>query len=238
MPNVTPELLALCLIWYIVFLLSTTCHEAAHAWAAKLGGDLTAYHGGQVSLNPLPHIQRAPIGMVLAPLVSFFWQGGRWMIGWASAPYDIRWAERYPRRAAWMALAGPAANFVLMLLAAAGIRMGMAMGYLDAPDRIRFPMVTEATNPDAGFAATFLSVMFVLNLVLGTFNLLPVPPLDGHAGITLLFPERAAVRFLEATGEGAFQLAGLLVAWYGYGYVFQRIFLTALNLLYPGLNYG
>lgn len=236
--NLTPELLALCVIWYIVFLFSTTCHEAAHALAAKLGGDLTAYHGGQVSLNPLPHIQRAPVGMVAAPLVSFFLQQGTWMIGWASAPYDPRWADRYPRRAAWMALAGPAANFALVLLAASGIRAGMALGYLDAPEVVRFPMVTVAVQPEAGFAATFLSVMFVLNLVLGTFNLLPVPPLDGHAGITLLMPQPTAVRFLDATREGSFQLVGLVIAWYAYGYVFQRLFLTALNLLYPGAGYA
>jgi len=238
MPNVTPELLALCVIWYIVFLFSTTCHEAAHALAAKLGGDPTAYYGGQVSLNPLPHIQRAPVGMVAAPLISFFLQQGTWMIGWASAPYDAGWADRYPRRAAWMSLAGPAANFALMLAAAAGIRIGMALGYLDSPGVIRFPMVTVATQPEAEFAATFLSVMFVLNLVLGTFNLLPAPPLDGHAGITLLMPERTAARFLDATREGPYQVAGLIVAWYGYGYVFRPIFLTALNLLYPGASYG
>lgn len=238
MPNITPELVALCVIWYIVFLFSTTCHEAAHALAAKLGGDLTAYHGGQVSLNPLPHIQQAPVGMVVAPLISFFLQGGTWMIGWAQVPFDPRWAERYPRRAAWMALAGPAANFTLMLIAAAGIRIGMALGFLAAPEVIRFPMVTVAAQPEAGFVATFLSVLFVLNLVLGVFNLLPVPPLDGHAGITLLMPERAASRFMEATREGTFQVAGLLVAWYAFGYVFRPLFLLAINLLYPGAGYG
>ena len=55
-------------LWYVVFLLSTTCHETAHAWAAKLGGDLTAFHGGQVSLDPIPHIRREPFGMVIFPL--------------------------------------------------------------------------------------------------------------------------------------------------------------------------
>lgn len=74
------------LVWYIVFLLSTTCHEAAHAWAAKLGGDLTAFHGGQVSLDPVPHIRREPFGMVVFPILSYVMGG--WMMGWASAPYD------------------------------------------------------------------------------------------------------------------------------------------------------
>ena len=53
------------IIYYVVFLFSTTLHEAAHAWAAARGGDLTAYHGGQVSLSPIPHIRREPVGMVV-----------------------------------------------------------------------------------------------------------------------------------------------------------------------------
>ena len=84
------------LIYYVAFLFSTTLHEAAHALAAKLGGDLTAYHGGQVTLDPRPHIRRAPVGMVLLPLVTVVVSG--WPFGFASAPYDISWAKRYPRR--------------------------------------------------------------------------------------------------------------------------------------------
>ena len=66
------------LIWYVVFLLSTTCHEAAHALAAKWGGDLTAFHGGQVSLDPVPHIRREPFGMVVFPILSYAMGG--WMM--------------------------------------------------------------------------------------------------------------------------------------------------------------
>ena len=105
------------LTFYVVFLFSTTLHEAAHAWAAKLGGDLTAYHGGQVSLDPLPHIRREPFGMVILPLLTALTMG--FPIGFASAPYDPAWAQKYPKRSAWMALAGPAANLLLMLIAEA-----------------------------------------------------------------------------------------------------------------------
>src|SRR5690242_15690614 len=103
----TPDTLAIGLLWYVVFLLSTTCHEAAHALAAKRGGDLTAFHGGQVTLDPWPHVRREPFGMVLVPILSFL--TGGWMMGWASAPYDPLWSQRCPHRAARMALAGPAA---------------------------------------------------------------------------------------------------------------------------------
>ena len=86
MPNISPDLLALGFIWYVVFLFSTTCHEAAHALAAKIGGDETAFLGGQVTLNPVPHIQREPWGMVIIPILMLVLTHS--VIGWASAPYD------------------------------------------------------------------------------------------------------------------------------------------------------
>jgi Zn-dependent protease len=231
------ETLALGAIWYIVFLLSTTCHEGAHALAAKLGGDPTAFHRGQVTLNPLPHIRQEPFGTVLVPILSYLYSG--WMIGWASAPYDPLWQAQHPRRAAWMAMAGPGANFALMLLAAVAIRIGVALGHFRAPEAASITRVTEATDPATmGFVATFLSILFLLNLILGTFNLLPVPPLDGNTSITLLMPKRAALRFLDWTRNQPFGFLGLLLAWLVYGKIFQYLFPLALRLLYPGITYG
>jgi Zn-dependent protease len=223
-------------IWYVVFLFSTVCHEGAHALIGKLSGDPTAFHGGQVTLNPIPHIRREPMGMVIVPIATYaLWH---FPIGWASAPYDPAWAQRYPRRAAWMALGGPAANFLLMVIAAIGIRLGMAFGYFRAPLQIRgFENVTQATASGPQLAATLLSILFVLNLLLGTFNLLPFPPLDGHNGITLLMSRRMAARFSASTFAGL-GFAGLLLSWYVYGKLFPYLFSLALNLLYPGLHYG
>src|SRR3954469_8862925 len=124
MSDFSPELLVYGFISYVVFLFSTTCHEASHALVAKLGGDTTAAR--QVTLNPLPHIQREPWGMVVIPILSFLFTQG--MIGWASAPFDPSWQRRHPRRAALMALAGPAANYTLMLLAVIGLHVGQTMG--------------------------------------------------------------------------------------------------------------
>lgn len=229
--------LALGVIWYIVFLFSTTCHEGAHALAAKLGGDLTAFHGGQASLNPIPHMRREPFGTIVVPILSYIWGG--WMIGWASAPYDPAWQQRYPRRAAWMALAGPAANFTLMLLAGAAIRLGMAINIFQNPTHVNFTTITQAVAPGgAAIAATFLSILFVLNLVLGTFNLLPVPPLDGRTGITLLMSEQMGLKYLSWTSQQGFGMLGLLVSWVVFDKVFGFIFILALNLLYPGARYG
>ena len=58
------------LFWLFAFLFSTTLHEAAHAYAALRGGDPTAYRGGQVSISPIPHIRREPIGMLVVPLIT------------------------------------------------------------------------------------------------------------------------------------------------------------------------
>src|SRR4029077_20617256 len=121
-------LIALGFIWYVTFLFSTTCHEATHALAAKIGGDETAALGGQVSLNPVPHMRREPWGMIVIPILSFLMMHGNGMMGWASAPYDPLWERRHPRRSGWMALAGPTANFLLMLISVGGLRLGGGEG--------------------------------------------------------------------------------------------------------------
>jgi Zn-dependent protease len=232
-----PQFLALGLIWYIVFLFSTTCHEGAHSLIAHLGGDPTAFQGGQVSLNPIPHIRREPIGLVVVPILSYL--AAHWMIGWASAPYNPEWQRRFPRRSAWMALAGPGANFVLVIIAAVSIHIGIFTGAFRMPASIGFTHVVEAAaSGNADFAATFLSILFVLNLLLGTFNLLPVPPLDGNTVITLFMSEPVALRFLNWTRTSGFGMAGMLLAWVLYDKIFDFIFRIALSALYPGSHWG
>lgn len=219
MPNITPEFLAHAFIWYVAFLFSTTCHEASHALVAKLGGDETAASGGQVSLNPMPHIQREPWGMVVIPILSFLFT--RSMIGWASAPFDPHWERRYPRRAALMALAGPAANYTLMLLAAAGLRIARATGHLGIdPGTGRTDLLT-----------TTLLVFFFLNLLLGTFNLLPVPPLDGSAGIMLFMSENRAQRYLDWLRGNSYAMVGLLVGLLVFRYFYGPVEQFATDLL-------
>ncbi|HEY7697172.1 MAG TPA: site-2 protease family protein [Vicinamibacteria bacterium] len=237
MPELTVDTLTLGLIWFVVFLFSTTCHEGAHALVAKLGGDPTA--AGQVTLNPIPHMRREPFGMVVVPVLSYLIGG--YVMGWASAPYDPLWSYRHPHRAARMALAGPAANFTLMLLAAIAIRAGVAVEFFQAPSTVSFARITEATDPSGigSLLATVVSVLFMLNLILGTFNLLPVPPLDGNVGVTILMAEDRARRFLEIFRNPQFALMGIVFAWVVFGRVFPHVFTYALNLLYyPIVSYG
>jgi len=226
------------LVYYVVFLFSTTVHEAAHAWAAKLGGDLTAYHGGEVSLDPRPHIQREPFGMVILPLLSTLTTG--WPFGYASAPYDPRWAMRHPRRAAWMALAGPASNLALVVLSVIAIRIGVFGGGFFAPDSVEFGFVVGAA--DGGLwrgTAHFTSIMFSMNLVLACLNILPLPPLDGSAAVILLMRESTALKYQQFLWTNPMLGAvGMLVAWRAFDVVFDPIFLIVVNLIYPGTGYG
>jgi len=85
--------------------------------------------------------------------------------------------------------------------------------------------------------ASFLSITFALNLLLGFFNLLPVPPLDGNAVVGLFLSESAARRFAEFSHNPMFSLLGILLAWQVFDSVFSPIFTMALNLLYPWTQY-
>jgi Zn-dependent protease len=225
-------------VFYLVFLMSTVLHEAAHAWTAMRGGDPTAYHGGQVSLDPRPHMQREPFGMIMLPLISLAASG--WIFGYASAPYDPRWAERHPKRAALMSLAGPASNLLLVLGAWIVIRGGTAFGWFAAPMSIGFDRIVEAPAGGlVGVLALVLSVVFSLNLLLAVFNLIPFPPLDGSGVLPIVLPERAlnAYRTLLA-GRPAIAWVGIIGAWMIFDRVFPPIWLAAVNLLYPGTGYG
>jgi Zn-dependent protease len=231
--------LATGLVYYVVFLGSTVCHEAAHAWAAKLGGDPTAYHGGQVSLDPRPHIKREPFGMVILPLISVAISG--WPFGFASAPYDPRWAMRHPARAAWMALAGPAANLLLVVLAAAVIRVGLALDVLYAPEAVKFGDLVSSASDGLWRGLAFLSgIVLSMNLALAALNLLPVPPLDGSAAVPLFLSPQSASRYQQfLSSQPVLGWFGMLIAWKVFDVIFNPLFLAAVNLLYyPDVGYS
>jgi Zn-dependent protease len=219
--------------WYVVFLFSTSCHEAAHAWSAHRLGDDTAYRGGQATLDPTPHIKREPVGMVVVPLLSYFLGG--WMIGWASAPYNAQWALRCPQRSAVMALAGPAANLVLVLCAALLMRIGFEWGIFSRPDHSSFLNVVVAHGDREGiwaFCSKLLSLFFSLNLLLGAFNLLPLPPLDGSSLPLFFLRGGAAEKYWTALRHPMFSWVGLVLAWKLFAGVYPPLFEFASNLLY------
>jgi Zn-dependent protease len=209
-----PDQLANGLLTYVVFLFSTTCHEAAHAFVALRGGDNTAAEGGQVSLNPWPHIRREPFGMVLLPLISLLLGGG--MVGWASAPYNPDWQRKYPQRAAVMSLAGPAMNFLLAILCGLLLRVGLAQGWF------------QSGNGEG--AGMVLSIGFNLNLLLGIFNLLPFPPFDGFGALGLLTGSFASLERLRMRLR-QFGILGLLIGWQAVRYVYPPVQAFAERML-------
>ncbi len=227
--------LTLGIILYVVFLFSVTLHEAGHAWAALRGGDPTAYAGGQVTLDPRPHIRREPFGTVLVPLIGIAMSG--FPIGWASTPFDPRWASTFPKRAAWMALAGPAANLLLMLLAALLIRLGIgagafAPGYVSVTELV---VAVPGSGPLVGGIAMLVSALYAMNLLLLVLNLIPVPPLDGSAVVGLVLPEETVRKLQSTVNQSGLGLIGLLVAFVAIREGFWPIFVATLGVLFAGV---
>lgn len=186
-------------IMFVTFVISTTCHEASHALAAKLGGDDTAYQGGQVSLNPLPHIRREPFGLVVLPLLVLLSSNGKLIAGWASAPVDALWAARHPKRSALVSLAGPMANFALSALGGLGLYLLVSSG-----------MDTDEGNYKALWA--ICSAFFQVNFLLGALNLLPFPPLDGAGVLEGFFPRALSGFFNLLRSQPFIMLAVAYVA--------------------------
>jgi Zn-dependent protease len=223
-------------LWFSAFLFSTTVHEAMHAWAAYRGGDPTAYHGGQVSLSPAPHVAREPAGMLVLPLLTSLTQG--WAIGWASTPYDPAWAARHPKRAALMAAAGPAGNLAIAVTALLIMKAGLYAGWFQSPQTVNFEHLVETANATRTFAGEALSVLLMLNVFLFVFNLLPLPPLDGASVLTLVLPDGAADAVREWGHTPMFQLVGLIVAWRVFPIFTDPLFVLVLSLVHPNESYS
>ena len=158
----------------VAAVLAITLHEAAHGYAALALGDDTARQAGRLSLNPLRHIDR--VGTILLPGILVLSQlalTGRvfFMFGWAKPVPVAAWKFANPRRGmALVAIAGPAMNFFLAWLGALILRWGVPHA--------------ELTSPVVEFLLTFMG----FNVVLGLFNLLPIPPLDGGRIVVGLLP--------------------------------------------------
>jgi Zn-dependent protease len=208
-------------LWLCVFLFSVTAHEAAHAWAAHVGGDSTAYRGGQVSLNPIPHMRREPFGMVVFPLLGVIANG--FPMGWASTPFDPAWEQRYPRRAAWMAAAGPAANLLLAFLAFAALRAGLAADLFYPVSGGVGPHIASGDTASLQLGAQLLVMLLVMNTILCLLNLIPLPPLDGASAITLLLPSQTGLSFRRALRQPGFAIASLIAVWFLFGEVARPV---------------
>ena len=178
-----PQLFAAFLIAVII---GITFHEFSHAAVASLQGDQTARSQGRLTLNPISHLD--PLGSIALVVAGFGW--GR--------PVPVTPSRLRSGRLGHVlvGLAGPAANFVVALVAAVALR-------------IAYP--TAGATFDVGFTVTLLSMIVTVNVVLGVFNLLPIPPLDGSTLLSIALPpsRQNIVAFLNQ--YGIFLLLGLLI---------------------------
>jgi Zn-dependent protease len=137
-----------------------------------------------------------------------------------------------------MAAAGPGANLLLAALALLALRAGLELGWFSAPDRIHFGQLVAASTVPLELVGRVLSILLVLNVILALFNLIPVPPLDGAAAVTLLLPEDAGLRFRQVLRGGGAGLVGLLVAWWLFASAVGPMFRVILKLVHPDVSYG
>lgn len=181
---------------FLVLLFSLSVHEAAHAWTADRLGDPTARRLGRISLNPVVHID--PVGTLLLPLIALI--TGAPLIGWAKpVPVNLRQLKRYPRDYVLVALAGPASNVVLAVLASVLLRLGSDRQLATAGLDVSGPLMTIAASA------------FQLNLILAVFNLLPVPPLDGGNVLGGVLRGRASQRYEALRPYGVLILYALML---------------------------
>jgi len=157
-------------VGFVVFIFSVIVHENAHGLAAEHFGDPTARAMGRITMNPLPHID--PIGSVLLPLAAML--SGVPFIGWAKpVPVNVANLRNPVVNNAYVAAAGPASNF---LLATAGAVLWILVGLIFK----HVPGLTESGDRTLLFFNTLCYNLILFNCILAVFNLLPIPPLDGH----------------------------------------------------------
>jgi Zn-dependent protease len=176
-------------VYALPVLFAITLHEAAHAYAARYFGDNTAYAQGRMTLNPLSHVDL--FGTIIIPIALYMTSG--FVFGYAK-PVPVQFGNlRNPKRdMAWVALAGPGANFIMALL------------------WLILAVVLVAMNVGEEFPHKVAQAGIVTNLLIFAFNLFPLPPLDGGRVVTSMLPHRLAFRFAKIEPYGFFILLALL----------------------------
>jgi len=210
------------LIYALPVLFAITVHEAAHGYAARHFGDNTAYMLGRITLNPIKHID--PIGTILMPIMLYFATSGAFLFGYAK-PVPVNFGHlRNPKRdMVWVALAGPASNFVQAIVWAV-------------------VMITlVGTGMDERFFLEMARAGVLVNLVMWAFNLFPVPPLDGGRILVGLLPWKQAQMVSRLEPYGFFIVMGLVIfgvvgtIWLrplmSFGYTVINFLITPLRML-------
>ncbi len=216
------ELVQTVLIYALPVLFAITIHEAAHGYVARYLGDNTAYMMGRITLNPLKHID--PVGTILMPLMLYFATSGAFLFGYAKpVPVNFGQLRRPKRDMIWVALAGPASNFIQAIAWAIAITVLVGSGVQER------------------FFVEMAKAGILVNLVMWAFNLFPLPPLDGGRILVGVLPWRQAVLVSRVEPWGFFivmalVLTGLISAWWmqplmGLTFDFLKLTLSPLAAL-------
>lgn len=187
-----PNLIQTVLIYALPVLFAITVHEAAHGYVARYFGDNTAWMLGRITLNPLKHID--PVGTILMPLMLYFATSGAFVFGYAK-PVPVNFGQlRNPKRdMIWVALAGPASNFMQAILWAVLL------------------VVLVGSGVQEPFFLRMAQGGVLVNLVMWAFNLFPLPPLDGGRVLAGLLPRGGAQNLLARIEPFGFFIVMALV---------------------------
>ncbi|CAJ0808300.1 hypothetical protein LMG19087_00205 [Ralstonia wenshanensis] len=188
-----PTLIQNIAVYALPVLFAITLHEAAHGYVAKHFGDDTAYVMGRISINPLRHID--PIGTIAMPLLLYFATKGAFVFGYAK-PVPVRFGRlRDPRwHGMWVALAGPATNFVQAIFWGV-LAVAFAVGGVNEP-----------------FLIGMARAGILVNMVMAAFNMFPLPPLDGGRVLAALLPPRLALGLSRIEPFGFFIVMALIIS--------------------------
>lgn len=197
------------LIWFVALLFSLSFHEAAHAWTSEKFGDDTGRLQGRITLNPVAHID--PIGTVIFPLVSALTSIP--LLGWAK-PVEtnpLLWRNKTKANIS-VSAAGPLSNFILATISFIILAVLLVAGVLVFNDGSLYKVIGAAPNQSQFIEpiGRLLNIMLVLNLSLGFFNLLPIPPLDGSHVLESLLPHQMAEAFAQIRPFGMMILLVLM----------------------------
>jgi Zn-dependent protease len=213
----------------IAFVFAISVHESAHAWMANRRGDPTARMLGRITLNPIKHID--PVGTVLLPLVAALAQIP--MLGWAKpTPVDTRNFRKPVLDDILTSVVGPISNFAVATIVGAGLGIIALLSNLGKsiihvlplvyPNRLE--LLAAQTSSILMPLTLFFYELAIINIVLGVFNLIPVPPLDGSHVLRHLLPPEAQ-RVYDTVGW-----IGLLALIYLGGGLLGRVIFPAIDV--------